>query len=123
MPGMAEKPSRSCRRTLSAVSELCWSYRAPQTSSSRLGHAPGILMRLCQTGASGGAGSVARPWGAAPQPPQPHVTAHAASASAAPSLGGGGGGQALPAGPMGPGQSQRHPRPKQEEREGDRGVP
>lgn len=34
-----------------------------------VGHAPGILMRLCRTGASGGAGSVARPWGAALQPP------------------------------------------------------
>lgn len=80
-------------------------------------------MRLCQSRASGGAGLVARPWGAAPQPPQPHVTAHTASASAAPSLGGGDGGQALPAGPTGLGQSQRHLWPKQEEGKGDTGVP
>lgn len=56
------------------MSGPCWSSRALQTSSSRLGHAPGILMRLCQAGASGGAGSAARPWGAAPAAPRhsPH---------------------------------------------------
>lgn len=76
-------------------------------------------MRLWQSRVSGGAGSLARPWGAEPQP---RVTASTASASAAPSLGGGGGGRPCLR-PHGAGMELRHPQPQQEQGRGDTGVP
>ena len=71
--GTAAEPIRSCRRTPSAVPGPRRSCQALQTSSSRLGRAPGILMRLCPNRERPGA-----------QPLLPGRGVHSAAAPAAP---------------------------------------